>query len=500
MWLSSIVDGLEYLHLQGDLQVEITAVAFDSREVTEGGIFVAIAGFQTDGHAYIRQAIERGAAAVVVEKEVEADAAVTVLMVKDSRDALARISAAFYGDATADINLVGVTGTNGKTSITYFIQSILGQAGRSVGIIGTMGSLINGEAVKTSNTTPESLHLQQLFAKMREAGVDDCVMEVSSHALCLKRTAYSRFRTGIFTNLTPDHLELHQSMENYFEAKSKLFDMTTDNNIINGDDPYGQLLLTRLQGCSTRLISYGIHNLNDVYATQISYLEEGTSFKAHTPAGDITIRIHLPGMIYVYNALAAIAFGISQGISLSEIQHGLNNVTGIRGRLETVYQDSDKKVMIDFAHTEDGLEQVLKTLRSFVSGRIILVFGVYGAEGVHGERKRREMGKVAGTYADLSIVTSDNPKYQNPVRIIYEIVRGVKQAGGAYHSFVDRMEAIHFALTQCRKDDVVLITGKGHETTQILGSTEAPFNEREIVNAFLSSGNSAGAEMIRLIK
>ncbi len=285
MWLSSIVAGLKFNQLQGSLQVEVSSIAFDSREVTKGSIFVAIAGFETDGHHYIRQAIERGAVAVVLEKEAEVKDGVAVLMVQDSRDALAQISAAFYGDPTADMNLTGITGTNGKTSITFMIQSILEQDGRSVGLIGTMGSMIKGNALQTRNTTPESLHLQRLFLQMRDEGVDDCVMEVSSHALSLKRTAYCRFRTGIFTNLTPDHLELHQSMESYFEAKSQLFEMTSEANIINADDKYGQVLLRRLGSRTAKLISYGIHNASDVYATQIRTLEGGTTFMAHTPAG-----------------------------------------------------------------------------------------------------------------------------------------------------------------------------------------------------------------------
>ncbi|MFF2089805.1 UDP-N-acetylmuramoyl-L-alanyl-D-glutamate--2,6-diaminopimelate ligase [Paenibacillus sp. NPDC058174] len=501
MLLSSITACLEHTLLQGDPQIEIAAIAFDSREVKQGSLFVAISGFETDGHKYIEQAIECGAVAVVVEKKADVRAGIPVLMVQDARDALAKLSAAFYGNPTAAMNLIGVTGTNGKTSITYLIQAILEQAGRSVGLIGTMGSQIKGIAVQTRNTTPESLHLQQLFATMRESRVEDCVMEVSSHALHLKRTAYSQFKTGIFTNLTPDHLELHQSMENYFETKAQLFDQATEWNIINADDPYGQLLIKRLndRNSKTPVLSYGIHSECDIYATQIQCFENGSAFTAHTPAGEIAIQIHFPGMIYVYNALAAIAYGVSQGISLSTIQLGLQHLTGIRGRMETVYEDAANKVIVDFAHTEDGLEQVLTTIRSFASGRIILVFGVYGADGIHGERKRRAMGQVAGTYADLSVVTSDNPKRQNPVRLIHEITRGVKQAGGSYHSFVDRKEAIHYALSKCLPGDIVLITGKGHETTQLLGNTQAPFNEKEIVNSFMAARSLAGAEVIHSV-
>ncbi|MBW7458582.1 UDP-N-acetylmuramoyl-L-alanyl-D-glutamate--2,6-diaminopimelate ligase, partial [Paenibacillus sepulcri] len=395
MWLSSIVTGLEFVKVQGDLEIEVNAIAFDSRNVTAGSVFVAISGFETDGHRYIGNAIERGAVAVIVEKELDVDAPITVLQVADSRYALAHLSAAFYDDPTKQINLIGVTGTNGKTSITYFIQSILEQAGRSVGLIGSMGALINGMAVKSRNTTPESLHLQQLFAKMREAGIDDCVMEVSSHALSLGRTAHSRFKVGIFSNLTPDHLEFHQTMDEYFRVKSQLFERTSCANIINADDPYGQLLIGKLKVRPVKLITYGIRNDCDVYAADIRYFENAVSFTAHTPAGSIPVRVHLPGIIYIYNALAAIACAIGCGIGLDDIQAGIDSLKGVRGRLETVYQDDDNKVIVDFAHTEDGLEKALKTIRPFVRSRIILVFGVYGAEGVHGQRKRYAMGKIA---------------------------------------------------------------------------------------------------------
>ncbi|WP_186438488.1 UDP-N-acetylmuramoyl-L-alanyl-D-glutamate--2,6-diaminopimelate ligase [Cohnella terricola] len=495
MKLVSVVADLAYTLQQGELQTEITSIAFDSREVTAGGLFVAISGFQVDGHAYIQQAIGRGASAVVVEQESVAPEGIAVLKVADSRDALARMSATFYGNPTETMNLIGVTGTNGKTTITYFIQSILKAADRSVGLIGTIGSFIGDEAVQSRNTTPESLHLQQLFFQMRESDIRDCVMEVSSHALSLKRTAYCRFRTGIFTNLTPDHLELHHSMESYFEVKAQLFDRTTAANIVNGDDEYGRRLIERLRGRAPRLIRYGIRSENEVYATEIRCREDGTSFIAHTPVGRFAVDLHFPGMIYVYNALAAIAFGLSEGIDLSAIRRGLEAVKGIRGRMETVYANGDYRVIVDFAHTEDGLEKLLLTLLPFVKGRIILVFGVYGAEGEHGERKRLAMGRVAGTFADLSVVTSDNPKQQNPARLLLEIERGVQEAGGVYRSFLDRKEAIHYALNECRKGDIVVIAGKGHETTQILGNAEIPFNEREIVNAYMAEQEHSGLEL-----
>jgi len=499
MWLSSIIRDLQFERLQGSLEINIHALALDSRKVVRGSLFVAINGFETDGHRYAAQAIERGAVAIVVEKEIEInDPAITILKVKDSRDTLARLSAEFYGHPTEDLNVIGVTGTNGKTSITYFLRSIIEQANRKTGLIGTMGTSIDGVSVPSMNTTPESLQLQELFATMRDAGIEDCIMEVSSHALAMKRTAYSRFNTAIFTNLTPDHLEYHQSMDDYYEAKSSLFNVSTHANIVNADDYYGRRLISKLQEQRQQvpLVTYGIYHPSDVYATHIHYFEKGTSFHVHTPAGHITIWIHLPGEIYVYNALAAIAAAICNGISLNVIQAGLYSVKGVRGRLETVYQDEDNKIIVDFAHTEDGLEKALRTIRPFASSRVILVFGVYGDEGIHGKRKRQAMGKVAGMHADLSIVTTDNPKHQDPQASIHEIMEGIQQVDGICHAFVDRRHAIEFALRQCKRGDTVLIAGKGHETTQRIGDVELPFSEKDIVTAFMAARNIKGEKQL----
>ena len=491
MLLSSIVNNLEFQQIKGSLQVEINAITYDSREVSPGSLFVAITGFQSDGHHYISKAIERGAAAIVIDKDTEVEASVAVLKVEDSRDALARISAAFYHDPTASLNLIGVTGTNGKTSITYFIQSILQLAGRQVGLIGTTGTYINGQAIKNKHTTPESVHLQHLMSTMVDEGITDCVMEVSSHAISLKRTSHLHFNYGIFSNLTPDHLEFHHTMEDYFQTKARLFELTREANIVNADDKYGRMLIEQIKHRPAKLMTYGIDSICDVYADDIRYDAESTRYTVHTPIGSIPIRVNLPGVIYVYNTLAAIAFAVCNEISLETVRAGIDQVTGITGRLETVYQNDDLRVVVDFAHTEDGLEMLLKTLRPYAKSRIILVFGVYGSEDVHGENKRNAMGKVAGTYSDLAIVTSDNPKNQDPERIIQEIEDGVRQANGRFRSFLDRKEAIHYALEQARSGDIVVIAGKGHETSQVIGQTEIPFNEKEIVQQFMESRQGA---------
>ncbi|RIX50966.1 UDP-N-acetylmuramoyl-L-alanyl-D-glutamate--2,6-diaminopimelate ligase [Paenibacillus nanensis] len=493
MLLADLVKELDYNALQGDLHIEISDIAFDSREVTKGSLFVAISGFTVDGHRYIDKAIELGASAVLVEKDVTADPSVTVLKTSDTRQALAQVSARFYGNPSEKLNLIGITGTNGKTSTTYFIKSILEHAQHSVGVIGTIGAMIGNEPLQTKSTTPttpESLHLQHMFADMVASGVQDCVMEVSSHALSLHRADATRFRIGVFTNLTPDHLELHKTMEEYFEAKAMLFDLTSDYNIINADNDFGRKLIDKVRDKEAKLLTYGIEEDADIRASDIRYEADYTTYVAHTPEGSIEVKVNLPGLIYVYNSLAAIACAYCSGISLELAAAGIRAVERIKGRLEVAYQDKDLKIVIDFAHTEDSLEKALTTLRPFTKGRLLLVFGVYAAPGALGSGKREAMGKIAAEYADFSIVTSDNPKDQDPDAIVEEVCAAVEAGGGRYRGIVDRREAIEFAINMSEKDDVILIAGKGHETTQVIGKKEIPFNESEIVAEIMAGRNT----------
>ncbi|MHA6481448.1 UDP-N-acetylmuramoyl-L-alanyl-D-glutamate--2,6-diaminopimelate ligase [Paenibacillus sp. strain BS8-2] len=494
MLLRSLLEELDYVALQGTLDVDITSIAFDSREAAEGGLFVAIAGFTVDGHSYANKAAESGAAAILVERDIplaDFPPSVTVLKTPDTRKALALLSSRFYGKPTEKLSLIGITGTNGKTSTTYFVKSILEGLGSNVGVIGTIGAMIGDQAMATKSTTPttpEALHLQHMFADMAESNVDYCVMEVSSHALSLHRTASSRFRIGVFTNLTPDHLELHRTMEEYYEAKAMLFDLTSDYNVINVDDEYGRRLADKVRHYDAKLVTYSVGESSaDVYATNIQYEADFTTYVAHTPAGTVDIRVNLPGLIYVYNSLAAIACAYCEGVSLERIASGIRAVERIKGRLEVVYQDADRKIVVDFAHTEDSLEKALSTLRPFTKGRLLLVFGVYAAPGKDGSGKREAMGKIAAEHADYCIITSDNPKNQDPDAIIAEVAAAVEAAGGTYCGIVDRREAIEFAIEMSQKDDVILIAGKGHETTQVIGKTEIPFNESEIVCDIMSS-------------
>ena len=482
MLLSSCLEGLEYKIIKGDVNLEIDSIAFDSREVHGKSLFVAISGFAVDGHQYINRAIEGGAVAVIVEKDVEINSDVTFIKVANSRLALACVSSNFYHNPTRKLNLVGITGTNGKTSISYFIKVLLDRLAKKTGVIGTMGTLIGERKIETPNTTPESLTLQRICDEMVNESVEFCLMEVSSHALDLNRVAYCAFKSGIFTNLTPDHLELHKDMAHYFEAKAKLFDMTHQVNIINDDDAYGKVLADRLKARGqVKTLTYGLTDRSDVFATDIVYGADHSIYTAVTPMGEIKIRVNIPGEIYVYNSLAVVAWGVSEGFTLEDIAAGIDALKGVKGRFETVYEDKMRRVVIDFAHTEDGLEKALDALRPFTKGRLLLVFGVYAAPGALGIDKRVAMGKVAALKSDLCFVTSDNPKEQDPNVIIADIVKAVESENGQYVAIVDRREAIERALETLRDGDVLLISGKGHETAQVIGKVEVPFNETEIV-------------------
>ncbi|THE13838.1 UDP-N-acetylmuramoyl-L-alanyl-D-glutamate--2,6-diaminopimelate ligase [Bacillus timonensis] len=487
MQLKSILRNLDYTEIKGSLDVDVTSIAYDSREVTANGVFVAISGFTVDGHDYIENAIMKGAAVIIVERDIWVEDYVTIIKVSDTRLALARLSANFYDNPTEKLNLIGITGTNGKTSTTYFVKSIFEQAKKTIGLIGTMGTIINNRHFENKNTTPESLNLQGIFSKMVDEGIEDCIMEVSSHALDLNRVAYCDFNTAIFTNLTPDHLELHKNMEEYFNAKAKLFDLAQEHLVINVDDPYGRRLIDRAKDSNKSILTYGINQKADIYPTDLHFYADYSTYQLNTPTGSVNIRVNIPGVIYVYNSLAAIASAYANQISLEDIKEGINDVKGIRGRLEVIYQDKGRKVVVDFAHTEDGLEKALSTLRPYTKGRLIVVFGVYAAPGKDGSAKRRAMGKVAATYADLSIVTSDNPKEQDPNVIAKEIVESMNEVDGKYHVEIDRREAIKYAIENSQEGDVILLAGKGHETAQVIGNKEIPFNEKEIVNELLAN-------------
>lgn len=481
MQLTTLLKGLDYNLVQGSMEQDIHGISHHSKDVEKDYMFIAISGFKVDGHLAVNEAIANGATAILVEKQVEAPSNTTIIQVEDTREALAMLSASFYEHPTATLNTIGITGTNGKTSITHLLQAILEENHKTVGTIGTLGTIINGEVIPTANTTPDSLQLQQFLSQMIQSNQDYCLMEVSSHALSLKRVSYMKFSTGIFTNLSPDHLELHKTMEEYFQAKAKLFEMTDEFNIINADDVYGQRLIKQLENSRAKTITYGIHEKADFYATDITYSFDQTSFTLHTPFETERITIHLPGEIYVLNSLAAIAAAYYNGVDLQTIKSGLANVKNIKGRFEVVYNHHDFNVIVDFAHTEDALYQTISILRPFVKGRVIVVFGVYADMSESGREKRYGMGRVAAENADFSIVTLDNPKQHDIKTIMRETTDALESNNGSYIAIEDREKAIQYAIEISKEDDCILIAGKGHETTQIIGDKEIYFSEKEIV-------------------
>lgn len=489
MQLTNILNDIDYKIIQGDINIPIDSITFDSRTATENSLFICIVGFTHDGHEKIQQAIENGAKAIVIqhEKNISDVEYTTIIKVQDTRDSMAKLAVNFYEKPAESLNLIGITGTNGKTSITHLLQEILHVAEYKTGTIGTIGTMIDNELIETNNTTPESLHLQEFYKEMVDKQTDYCLIEVSSHALQLKRAAHTKFNTGIFTNLTPDHLELHKTMEDYFLAKAMLFDLTEKFNIINADDLYGQKLIEYTKNSRAKTYTYGIHEKADFYATNIQYKFNETTFILHTPFEKAEIKIHQPGEIYVSNSLAAIAAAYLNGIDLEIIKQGLSQAEKIPGRFEVAYKKDDFKVIIDFAHTEDALQKTLSTLRPFVDGKLIVVFGVYADMSESGKEKRYGMGRVAAEYADFSIVTLDNPKYYDIKQITKETTEAIERNNGKYIAIEDREEAIRYAIEISEKNDAILLAGKGHERTQVIAGEEISFSELEIVQSAMET-------------
>lgn len=478
MKLNKLTFDFETEVICGQTDIDVTGIAYDSRKIDKGNVFVAIEGFKVDGHDFIDEAIKKGAKVIVVQKNVQHNSEVTLIKVKDTRQALAKMSSEFYNNPSNKFNLIGVTGTNGKTSVTYILESILRAGGKKTGIVGTIGSQVNGKHIETKNTTPESLELQQVFDQMLRSGVDSCVMEVSSHSLELSRVAYCNFEVGIFTNITKDHLDYHKTFENYFSAKKKLFYTTSKYNIINIDDEYGKKLIEELSKLNTPLLTYGIECKADIYASDLTYKATGVSFKLHTPRESIDINMNIPGIFTIYNGLAAASCAYVYDIALKDIKKGLEQIKGVKGRFEVIPNNKDFTVIIDFAHTADALEKVLCVIDQFAEGRKIAVFGAGGDRPIS---RRAPMGEVAGRHCDLCIVTSDNPRTEDPQKIIDDIVDGVKKVNGNYITIVDRKEAIEYAIKNSRPKDIILLAGKGHETYTIIGDKILPFDESKIV-------------------
>lgn len=472
--LQSILCGIDVVETHNPSDSEITHITNNSRQCTAGSLFVAVRGFQTDGHKYIDSAIENGAVAVICE-EYRPDISCTQIVVKSSRKAEALAASNFYENPHKKFELLGVTGTNGKTTVTYLVKHILEYAGKKVGLIGTNQNMIGDKVFETGRTTPDSIELQGVFARMAEEKVDYCIMEVSSHALDLDRVYGCRYKVGAFTNLTQDHLDFHITMDNYAKAKEKLFSIS-DVSVINSDDPYGAEMAKRAEG---KLYEYSCNNNTDLKAENITLSSHGVSFDL---LGE-RISLAIPGEFSVYNALCAIAVALGCGIELPLIKEALLSAHGVKGRAEVVKTNTDYTVLIDYAHTPDGIENILKTVKGFAKGRTIIVFGCGGDRD---NTKRPIMGKIAGELADFCVVTSDNPRTEDPMKIISMVEEGVKMSGADYVVIESRREAIRYAMENARKGDVIVLAGKGHETYQILAEGTIHFDEREVVREILA--------------
>ena len=479
MHLKTLLAGLSLRSATADMETEITRISYDSRTTAPGDVFVAMTGFATDGHAYIGKAVAAGAAAVVCERPPE-DSSVPYVLVENSRRALAVMAANYYGHPADSMTMVAVTGTNGKTTTTYLLKAILEQElGAKVGLIGTNQDLIGDEVVPTERTTPESLELQELFARMRSAGCTHVVMEASSHALALDRVYGIHYAVGIFTNLTQDHLDFHKTMEAYCDAKARLFRQCRAA-VVNGDDPWTPRLLENVTCPVTR---FGQGLANDLVGWDAHYCADRVSFTACSDSEHIPVTLHIPGAFSLYNALAALAAAQALGIPIEDAAQALSLCQGVRGRAEVVPTDTDYTVLIDYAHTPDGLKNILSTVCGFADARVLVVFGCGGDRD---RTKRAEMGRIAARLADEVLVTSDKPRTEDPYAILHEILAGMADSATPFAVLESRREAIAYALDHARTGDVVVLAGKGHETYQVVGAETLPLDERQVVREHLS--------------
>lgn len=480
MKLRDLLNEITVLDATADLDEEITGVSYDSRKTRPGDLFVAVTGYDVDGHTFIPKAWEAGAAAVVCERVPESG--IPYVRVNNSRRALAVLGANWFGHPADDLTMVAVTGTNGKTTTTYLLKAILEKAGGAkVGLIGTNQNMIGDQVLPTERTTPESFELQQLFAQMRDSGCTHVVMETSSHALYEDRVYGVPFAVGIFTNLTQDHLDFHKTMEDYCDAKAILF-RNCDVGVVNADDPWTERLLQNA-GCS--VFTYGVKAYNaDLLAEEIELESDHIAFTAVTQEERVPIRVGIPGGFMVYNTLDVLGAAIQLGISLEKSAEVLAGVPHVKGRVEVVpTPGKDYTVIIDYAHSPDSMVNVLRTVKEFAKGRTIAVFG---AGGDRDRTKRPKMGRAAVENADFAVVTSDNPRTEEPGAIIRDIVEGMKDSSTPYVVVENRVEAIHWAMDHARRDDVIVLCGKGHETYQEVNHEKHHMDEREIVAEHLN--------------
>lgn len=482
MKLKELLREVPVLSTNADLDMDISGVSYDSRKTKPGDLFVAMPGYTMDGHAFIGKAAAAGAACVLCERPPEED--VPYVQVKNSRQGLALVGANWFGRPTESMHMVAVTGTNGKTTTTYLLKAILEQAkGAKVGLIGTNQNMIGNETVDTERTTPESFELQKLFRAMADAGCTYVVMEASSHALYEGRVYGIPFEVGIFTNLTQDHLDFHKTMENNCDAKAILF-RNCAVGVYNADDPWWPRLL---ENATCRRFSYGVEAQADLRAEQVELGSDHVAFDAVTEKERVKIKVGIPGGFMVYNTLDVLSAALQLGVSLKDSARVLSTVPHVKGRVEVVpTPGKDYTVLIDYAHSPDGLENVLSSVRGFAKGRTVAVFGCGGDRD---RTKRPKMGAIAARLADFVVVTSDNPRTEEPMAIIREILPGMEGTDTPYVVVENRIEAIHYAMDHAQKGDVIVLCGKGHETYQILGTQKHHLDEREVVAEHLNAQN-----------
>ena len=483
MNLKSILIGIEGLKAKGNLDLEISSVECDYRTVKKGSLFVAIKGYEVDGHSFITKAIEKGAVAIIFEeganyKEFMTNKDITYIMAPNTRLALSLCSCNFYNNPSKKMKVIGITGTKGKTTTSFMLKKILEKQGKKVGLIGTIAIYIGDQKVKNSDrTTPESNKLQEILDKMYQLGVEVVIMEVSSQSLKLDRVAGMEFYAGIFTNLSEDHIseKEHKDINEYFESKIKLFKMCKYASV-NVDNIYSERVLEEIKDICT-VETYGIDNYCNLLAKDVTITNTYADFKAKIETRNERVKVSIPGRFSVYNALASISVAKLFGAKTDIIKEALEDIR-VLGRSELVDNKLELKIMIDYAHTPDSLENILKTVKQYTIGRTICVFGCGGDRD---KTKRAIMGEISGRLADYTIITSDNPRTEEPEEIIKEIEAGTKKTKGNYEYIVDRKEAMKKAIGMANKNDIVIIAGKGHELYQEIGKEQIPFDEREII-------------------
>ncbi|MBQ4040382.1 MAG: UDP-N-acetylmuramoyl-L-alanyl-D-glutamate--2,6-diaminopimelate ligase [Oscillospiraceae bacterium] len=477
MKLRDILKDIEIIETNADLDTEITSVEADSRKVTEGALFVAVVGYESDGHRFIPIALSKGAACVLCQNKPEGD--VPYVQVANTRKGLAKASANYFGRPSEKMKIVGVTGTNGKTTTTSIIKFLIEKCtGAKVGLIGTNGNMIGSRFIDTERTTPESNELQALFAQMYGEGCQYVVMEVSSHALYLDRVYGVEFDVGCFTNLTEDHLDFHKTMEEYGKAKAILFERCKIGSI-NIDDAYGALIA---ENAKCPLVKCSVNKDAEMRAENIALSDIGVEFDLCNGGKAYPTVLNIPGMFSVYNAMTALSAVSALGIDIGEAVKYIAGFGGVMGRAEVVPTGRDFTVIIDYAHTPDALENIIKTVRGFAKGRVVTLFGCGGDRDA---LKRPIMGKIAAELSDFVIVTSDNPRTEVPMDIINDILVGLEGTKTPYTVIENRREAIGWAVHNAQSRDIIILAGKGHETYQIIGKEKSHFDEREIVAGFL---------------